>query len=204
MKAFLFLFSLLISTQAFAFSTQDFSNNEKRDLELGTEALKQKNYELAREKLTPLAEKGFPWAEYTIGWIYLDGPAESSNVCTGVIWTDRAARHGFALAQLRMANLLNNIYLGIRPNPKKSYGWLLTAINNGITSPENRNVEVEKIVRSLSRSLTRQLTEKEMVEIRQKVTDAHYSITQPADTYVIHLREVHIGDNMVEFPPCED
>ena len=63
-------------------------------LKQGKQAFNQGNYSAAMEKLTPLAEKGDPAAQYAVGYMYYYGQGVSTNKSLGEIWIGKAADQG--------------------------------------------------------------------------------------------------------------
>lgn len=71
------------------------------------QAYNQGNYSTALEKLTPLAEKGNPKAQYALGYMYYYGQGIPTNKALGEIWIDKAAAQGLPEA-LQAQSIIQN------------------------------------------------------------------------------------------------
>lgn len=67
--------------------------------------LKEQNYRMAFEKLEPLAEGGYPRAQYQLGRLYITGKGVIKDVMQAGYWYELAAHRGNAYAQNELASL---------------------------------------------------------------------------------------------------
>ncbi|MDV7340932.1 hypothetical protein RYZ26_15095 [Terasakiella sp. A23] len=202
MKAFLFLVSLLMAVPAYALTIDEMSDSEADDLERGIEAMEKKEYATARHKFLPLAIKGNPSAQLYIGVMFLLGNGLNTDACEGVKWIDRAAREGDTDAQMMMASILSDVSWGHRPDYHRSYGWLITAIQNGATDIKKKAYVLTPNIQDLFKVLDEKLTKVEMLKIKNEVTDGRFDIKTPANEYIVRIREYHVGEHVIPIAPC--
>jgi len=70
-----------------------------------TKYLKEQNYRMALEKLEPLAESGYPRAQYQLGRLYASGKGVIRDVMQAGYWYELAAHRGNEHAQNELASL---------------------------------------------------------------------------------------------------
>ena len=99
-------------------------------LDAGLRALRDRNFPLARERFSALAEKGDGQAMAYLGLIHLRALGTPYDPKQAFEWTERAAGTELASAQLTLAHLS---YLGIGPprNPRQAARLLLASARSG-------------------------------------------------------------------------
>ena len=203
MKALLFLALFIFSSPSFALSIDQLTDSEVEKLDQGLEKFQNKQYDLAMEELKPIAERGYPSAQIYVGWMHLFGLGIHENVCQGVDWIDQAARQGFVNAQLMMSALLSDVSWGHRPDYQRSYGWLLTAVQNGATDIKKDVYVPLTSIPDLFKLLEGNMNNAEMQKVKQEVADGQFDISTPASKYIVRISEYHVGDYVIPISTCK-
>ena len=99
---------------------------------LGTAANPALALELARRS----AEAGDNRGQYLLAEIYRSGSGTAADLEDALFWYQAAARGGYVLAQLRLAELLLSTSLG-PAQPLAAYAWLVVAAANGSEDAAN-------------------------------------------------------------------
>lgn len=205
MKALLFFALLAFSTPSFALSIDQLTDSEIEKLDQGMENLQNEQYGLAMEKLKPIADRGYPYTQIYVGWMYLFGLGVTENVCQGIDWIDMAARQGLVNAQLMMSALLSDVSWGHRPDYQRSYGWLLTAIQNGATDIKKDAYVPLRSIPELFKLLEGNMSNAEMQKVKQEVADGLFDISTPASKHIVRYKKVYVEETeqMVVIPACK-
>jgi len=119
------LFSALLSVILLFLSSCITGNLQK-----GIDAYSNGSYQLALEKITPLANDENASAQYLLGTLHYHGQGTSKNFEEAVKWFTLAAEKGNAKAQVSLATM----YLtgeGTSPNHKEAYRLLKLAADQG-------------------------------------------------------------------------
>ncbi|MCP5230726.1 MAG: SEL1-like repeat protein [Zoogloeaceae bacterium] len=79
----------------------------------------------------PLAQQGYPEAQYSIGWMYANGYGLAMDEKQALDWWKRAAEHGHADAQfaVAMAYMYGD---GVKQDRGKAAQWLIKAARAGV------------------------------------------------------------------------
>ena len=108
----------------------------------GMDAFAEGDYATAYEELRPLAERGEPGAQFTLGFMYDYGQGVQQNTQEAIWWYRNAAEEGIAVAQFS----LGEIYEGGRGTPKdlaEAYRWYSLAAEN-LSPGEIRDSVIER------------------------------------------------------------
>ncbi len=108
----------------------------------GMQAFADGDYDTAYRELRPLAEKGEPGAQFTLGFMYDYGQGVPQNTQEAIWWYRNAAEQDIAVAQFS----LGEIYEGGRGTPQdlaEAYRWYSLAVEN-LSPGEIRDDVVER------------------------------------------------------------
>ena len=117
MKTTLCLAILLATTAAHALS-----DSEKETLMTAEQAYKHQDYATALEKWQTLAEVGNAEAQYSLGFLYLEGQGVPQDYGKACAWFEKAAAQGHAQAQYNLGVLYENGQ-GITRDYDKARAW---------------------------------------------------------------------------------
>lgn len=103
------------------------------------------DFEGARRKFQWLAERGSPEAQLGLGTLYEEGIGTPRNYEEAVNWYSRAAKQGFAQAQVRLARMY---YFGrhVRQDNFLAYIWLTLAAAQGDETGRRNRGKVAKLM----------------------------------------------------------
>jgi len=128
--------------------------------EEGMEAFSRGDYATAFDELRPLADKGDPNAQFTLGFMYDYGQGVRRNAIEAIWWYRKAAEQGSAVAQFT----LGGIYESGRGAPKDliaAYRWYSLAAES-LPPGEIRNTVIER-----QDTVAGQLSDSELAHARE-------------------------------------
>jgi TPR repeat protein len=105
-------------------------------LDEGYQAFKAKDYKKAAELMRPLAEKGDPYAQDALGFLYMGGLGVQQDFSEAARWFRKAAERGYANAQ----NNLGESYFngtGVPKSDTKAVEWYRKAAEQGHPGGQN-------------------------------------------------------------------
>ena len=139
------------------------SSYGQSELDTTREALEAGDYEVAYEKLLPLAEAGNPEAQYNLGVMYQEGLVVEQNYGKAVKWFRKAAEQGDVQAQYNLGGISHHGY-GLQKDNVQAYAWAGIAAANGNTNAIQVHNYLEKHLTpnelEEARQLARELWEK--------------------------------------------
>ena len=100
------------------------------DFNKGAEAFNNGDYATALEEWTPLAEQGYPKAQFNLAYMYDNGKGVPQDYKTAVKWYTLAAEQGIAPAQYNLALMYNN-GKGVPQDYKTAVKWYTLAAEQG-------------------------------------------------------------------------
>jgi uncharacterized protein len=100
------------------------------DFNTGLEAYKKGDYKSAYSEWLPEAEKGDPFAQHMMGFLYASGRGVELKPKQTVLWWRKAAQQGFAPAQYTLGSLYRQ-GLGVTHDPQKAAKWIERAADAG-------------------------------------------------------------------------
>lgn len=100
------------------------------ELAQGISAYRARNYEAAVALIKPLAERGDPYAEFTLGAMYDNGIGVPRNLTLALSWYKRAGSQGLADGQY-MAGRFYGGGRGVKQDIAKALFWLELAAAGG-------------------------------------------------------------------------
>ncbi len=100
------------------------------DFEKGFQAYERGDFNTAYREWRPAADKGDPYAQHMLGFLYANGRGVPLKPGETVKWWRRAADQGFAPAQYTLGSLYRE-GLGVKHNPKKAAQWIGRAADAG-------------------------------------------------------------------------
>jgi len=100
------------------------------DFNTGLEAYKRGDYKTAYEQWRPEAEKGDPYAQHMLGFLYANGRGVPLQPEQTVIWWQRAAEQGFAPAQYTLGSLYRQ-GMGVKRDLEQAAKWIGRAADAG-------------------------------------------------------------------------
>jgi uncharacterized protein len=106
------------------------SEGRTADLQKGLSAYKKKDYATALRELVPLAERGNPIAQSSLGAMYRSGRGVSQDYKTAVKWYRLAARQGFAEAQFKLGVAYDQGH-GVPQDEKTAVKWYRLSAEQG-------------------------------------------------------------------------
>ena len=86
------------------------SSYGQSELDTAREAIEAGDYEVAYEKLLPLAEAGNPEAQYNLGVMYQEGLVVEQNYGKALKWFRKAAEQGDVQAQYNLGGISHHGY----------------------------------------------------------------------------------------------
>ena len=128
--------------------------------EEGMDAFSRGDYATAFEELRPLADRGDPNAQFTLGFMYDYGQGVRRNAIEAIWWYRKAAEQGSAVAQFT----LGGIYESGRGAPKDliaAYRWYSLAAES-LPAGEIRNTVMER-----QSTVAGQLSDSELTHARE-------------------------------------
>jgi TPR repeat protein len=117
-----YLFVTLASYSTGALSTVEFT--------LGYEAAQSGDYKRAISMWKPLAEKGDPAAQYTLGWMFESGQGVSQSYKQAAYWYTKAANQGDVAAQFVLGSMYQKGN-GVPLDNTQAAKWFIKAANQG-------------------------------------------------------------------------
>jgi len=102
----------------------------RADFSAGLQAYEQGDYKTAFAQWLPAAEKGDPYAQHMLGFLYASGRAVPVAPQTTVMWWTRAADQGFAPAQYTLGTLYRE-GMGVKHDLEKAARWIGRAADAG-------------------------------------------------------------------------
>jgi TPR repeat protein len=100
------------------------------ELSQALSAYRARQYGAAVEMLKPLAQRGDPWAQYSLAVAYDDGFGVPRNFRLALEWYRRAGYQGLADAQYMAGRFYGN-GRGVKQDPAKALFWLELAAAGG-------------------------------------------------------------------------
>lgn len=119
-----------IFTLAIAFSVICPHGFARADFNIGLEAYEKGDYKTALSEWLPEAEKGAPYAQHMMGFLYASGHGVELKLEQTVYWWRLAAQQGFPPAQYTLGSLYRQ-GLGVPRDPKKAAKWIERAADSG-------------------------------------------------------------------------
>ena len=123
-------FHKYIITLTFTFSMISPENFAWADFNTGLEAYQKGDYKPAISEWLPEAEKGDPYAQHMMGFLYAHGRGVELKPEQTVHWWQQAAQQGFAPAQYTLGSLYRQ-GLGVPHDPQKAATWIERAADAG-------------------------------------------------------------------------
>ncbi len=105
-------------------------NSAWSDFDAGLQAYERGDYKTALKEWRPAAEKGDPYAQHMLGFLYAHGRGVSLQPEQTVVWWRRAASQGFAPAQYTLGTLFRE-GLGVKHDLEKAAHWIGRAADSG-------------------------------------------------------------------------
>ena len=102
----------------------------RADFDAGFTAYEKNDYATALKEWLPAAEKGDPYAQHMLGFLYAQGRGVAIDPAKTVSWWEKAARQGFAPAQYTLGSLYRR-GLGVKRDLKKARIWIGRAADAG-------------------------------------------------------------------------
>ena len=102
----------------------------RADFNAGLEAYQRGDYKTALEQWQPEAEKGDPYAQHMLGFLYANGRGVALQPEQTVKWWTRAADQGFAPAQYTLGSLYRQ-GMGVKRDLDKAAHWIGRAADAG-------------------------------------------------------------------------
>lgn len=102
----------------------------RADFNAGLAAYERGDYKTAYEQWRPEAEKGDPYAQHMLGFLYANGRAVPLAPKQTLKWWKRAATQGFAPAQYTLGSLYRG-GLGVGRDLEKAAHWIGRAADAG-------------------------------------------------------------------------
>jgi len=100
------------------------------ELSQGISAYRARNYEAAVALIMPLAERGDPYAQFTLGAMYDNGVGVPRNFTLALSWYKRAGNQGLADGQY-MAGRFYGGGRGVKQDPARALYWFELAASGG-------------------------------------------------------------------------
>jgi TPR repeat protein len=100
------------------------------DFKKGLMAYESGDYKTAYEQWRPEANKGDPYAQHMLGFLYANGHGVSLEAAQTIIWWQRAAAQGFAPAQYTLGSLYRK-GLGVKRDLGKATNLISRAADAG-------------------------------------------------------------------------
>ena len=100
------------------------------DFRQGLQAYRYGHFQDAVAILKPLAQRGDPYAQFSLGVMYDDGVGLPRNLKLALMWYKKAGAHGLADAQF-MAGMLYGAGRGVRQDPAAALYWFELAAAAG-------------------------------------------------------------------------
>ena len=119
-----------IITFTLAFSIIPLEGIAWANFNTGLEAYKKGDYKTALSEWLPEAEKGDPYAQHMMGFLYASGRGVELKPEQTVLWWRKAAQQGFAPAQYTLGSLYRQ-GLGVPHDPQKAAKWIERAADAG-------------------------------------------------------------------------
>lgn len=100
------------------------------DFDAGLLAYEHGDYKTAYEQWRPAAEKGDPYAQHMLGFLYANGRGVPLQPEQTVLWWRRAAEQGFAPAQYTLGSLYRQ-GMGVKRDLEQAAKWIGRAADAG-------------------------------------------------------------------------
>ena len=107
-----------------------FNDAAKADFNTGLDAYQKGDFKTALSEWLPEAEKGDPYAQHMLGFLYANGRGVELKPERTVHWWQQAANQGFAPAQYTLGSLYRK-GLGVPYNLQKAASWIERAADSG-------------------------------------------------------------------------
>ncbi|AXI45099.1 sel1 repeat family protein [Sulfitobacter sp. SK012] len=101
-----------------------------QDFQKGLDAARSGDFETALQELRPLAEQGYPPAQYNIGVLYYDGNGVPQDFAEAEKWLRLAAEQGYVSAQYNLG-LMYDKGDGVPQDIAEAVKWLRLAAEQG-------------------------------------------------------------------------
>lgn len=100
------------------------------ELSQGISAYRARNYEAAVALIMPLAERGDPYAQFTLGAMYDNGVGVPRNFTVALSWYKRAGIQGLADGQYMVGRFYGG-GRGVKQDPARALYWFELAASGG-------------------------------------------------------------------------
>lgn len=118
------------------------------DFSLGISEYRRGNYEAALHYLEPLALKGDPYAQFSLGVMYDEGVGLARNYALALKWYRKSAENGLVDGQY-MTGMYYATGRGMKQNLQRAYVWLNLAAAGGHPDAERaRDQEEDEMSRA--------------------------------------------------------
>jgi len=188
----------------FAAFSANVSNNiiVADELNNGTKAFSEQDFEGAVEHWIPLAESGDPLAQFNIALVYDRFDSPFTNSALAVKWYKRSAYQGFASAQFNLAIAFQQ-GRGVNKNTESALFWMLLAASGDDKDIVELALESATKLTGLLRRDQR-LAVSNLVDVWvpviednsinvQKFTSSHYSLLTVEEIMIIQTRLIGLG-----------
>jgi TPR repeat protein len=156
-----------IAFMALALSASLSSLAAAKPLEEGMDAYLRGDYANALKLLVPLAQKGDPAAQSSIGFMYQNGLGVPQDPNQAATWFHEAAEHGYAPAMVNLGAMYE-VGAGVPQDNVEAHKWYSLAIANLKAPAEATARDVAAANRD---ALAARMTESELADARQAATD---------------------------------
>ena len=120
---------LRVFTLAFIFSISG-QTVWAQDFAKGAAAAQAGDYENAIKEWSPLAQRGYPEAQFNLGWLFENGLGVPQDYAEAMAWYQKAADQDYPEAQLSLGWLYSK-GLGVSQNDKTAADWYRKAAEQG-------------------------------------------------------------------------
>ncbi len=106
------------------------------DFQAGSKAYKNGDFEIAFQRLYPLAEQGHALSQFLLGEMFIDGKGIKKNVPEGIKWYRKAAEQGHAKAQYQIGARYE-CGCGISQSNTQALEWYQKAAERGYAKAQS-------------------------------------------------------------------
>jgi len=107
------------------------SSYGQSELDIAHEAYLAGDYDVAYEKLLPLAETSNPEAQHALGFMYREGLGVEQDYAVALKWYRKSAKQEFAEAQHNLGVMYYH-GLGVQQDYVQAYAWFQLAAEGGL------------------------------------------------------------------------
>ena len=101
-----------------------------QDFAKGAAAAKTGDYEAAMDEWIPLAQRGYPEAQFNLGWLFENGLGVPQDYAEAMAWYQKAADQNYPEAQLSIGWLYSKGF-GVSQDDSKAARWYRKAAEQG-------------------------------------------------------------------------